>query len=94
MADSFTHFSCYLDLDHGVAKRIDAALALFKHMADALEADEAIAIGFTCQAAPGKPAVLRLCDTNGHVSPNTSSLSPCGARRPSSSPAPGSFAGR
>ena len=67
MADYYTRFSCYLDL--GAADHIAPAVALFIEMAEGLLADDDVAIGFTCEAAPGKPGALWLCDDDGHGEP-------------------------
>ena len=59
MADYFTHFSCLLDV--GV-DNVEAALALYARMAQDLEADDDLAIGFAAQPSPGTPGALWLYD--------------------------------
>jgi hypothetical protein len=59
MADYFTHFSCLLDV--GV-DNVGAALVLYAQMAQDLEADDNLAIGFVAQPSLGTPSALWLYD--------------------------------
>lgn len=59
MADYFTHFSCLFEVG---AQNIDAALALYRRMAEDLEADDGISIGFTAEPSSGNPNALWLYD--------------------------------
>jgi hypothetical protein len=59
MADYFTHFSCLLDIG---ADHVEAALALYAQMAQDLEADDGLAIGFVAERSPGTPSALWLHD--------------------------------
>lgn len=54
MADYVTHFSCLLDVG---AVNVEAALALYAQMAQDLEADDDLAIGFVAQRSLGTPSV-------------------------------------
>ena len=59
MADYFTHFSCLFEVG---AQNVDAALALYRRMAEDLEADDGVSIGFTVDASSGNPNALWLYD--------------------------------
>ena len=59
MADYFTRFSCLLDVD---ANNVEAALALYAQMAQDLEADDGLAIGFVAQPSLGTSSTLWLYD--------------------------------
>ncbi|MBB3892871.1 hypothetical protein GGQ61_003609 [Phenylobacterium haematophilum] len=59
MADYFTHFSCLLEVGAG---NIEPALALYARMAQDLEADDGLSIGFVAQAATGSSSALWLRD--------------------------------
>lgn len=59
MADYFTHFSCLLDVG---ADNVEAALALYAQMAQDLEADDGLAIGFVAHPSLGPPSALWLYD--------------------------------
>lgn len=59
MADYFTRFSCLLDV--GV-NNVEAALALYAQMAQDLEADDGLEIGFVAQPSLGTPSALWLYD--------------------------------
>ena len=58
MADYFTHFSCRIEVG---ADNVDTALAIYTQMAQALEADDGLAIGFTARPSSSDPASLWLC---------------------------------
>lgn len=65
MADYFTRFSCLLDVG---AINVEAALVLYAQMAQDLEADDGLAIGFVAQPSLGTPSALWLYD-EGHGEP-------------------------
>ena len=59
MADYFTHFSCLLEVG---ADHVEPALALYAQMAQDLEAEGALPIGFIARFSPGSPSALWLHD--------------------------------
>lgn len=59
MADYFTHFSCRLEVGAG---NLDRALALYARMAQDLEADDGLSIGFVAEPATGSSSALWLHD--------------------------------
>ncbi len=59
MADYFTHFSCLLDVG---ADNTETALAIRAQMAQELDADEDLPIGFVAQRSPSSPSTLWLYD--------------------------------
>ncbi len=61
MSDYHIHFSCLLQVG---AENIDPALALYAEMAEALEADEDLTIGFVAEPAHGSPSALWLTDAD------------------------------
>jgi hypothetical protein len=61
MADYCTHFSCLFDVG---ADNVAAALAIRAQMAQELEADEDLPIGFAAQPSPSSPSTLWLYDAD------------------------------
>ncbi|MBV9994972.1 MAG: hypothetical protein JO127_07150 [Caulobacteraceae bacterium] len=62
MADYYLQFSCELDVG---AENARGALALYQTMADELEAEEGVGIGFEVEASDGHPASLWIHDDGG-----------------------------